>query len=83
MVPHSHKYILGQVLRCGRFDMTLAREISALDLADTRRIQGIFGIFWRKKNETREPWEKYFYRCKRVLLVCFPPKKILKKIFRR
>ena len=28
------------------------------------------------------PWEKDFYRCKRVLLINFSPQKIFKKIFR-
>ena len=47
------------------------------------RSTDIFGIFWPEKNETREPWEKTFYCCKRVLLVGFPPQKISKKLFWR
>ena len=41
----------------------------------------IFGIFEAEKNETREPWEKLFYCCNRILLVGFPPQKISEYLF--
>jgi hypothetical protein len=65
------------------FDTTFVCQISTPAPHESADFEVYSEFFWHEKNETREPWEKYFYCCKRILLVGFSPEKISKKFFWR